>query len=103
MKLTLQAKPTFSADVGIQVAGEEKPVKVRMTFKHRTRTELAKFVQERDGKVDAETFLDMVVGWELEDQLTRENVELLLENYGGAAVATYRAYFDELMAARRGN
>lgn len=71
-----------------------------MTFKHRTKTALDEFIQSRNGKEDVESFMDMVSAWELEDEFNEDSVKLLLENYIGSAVATYRKYLDELMAAK---
>lgn len=101
-KLTLKANPTFDAKVDIPVAGG-KSIPVVMTFKHRTKTALAEFTTSRADKTDEESFLDMVQGWDLEDEFTPENVGYLLENYIGAAVATYRAYVDELTKAKEKN
>lgn len=98
-KLKLVAEPTFKTKVGIPVAGKD-PVDVEMTFKYRTRKELQVFMAERVGGQDIEAFMAMVQGWELEEEFTRENAETFLDIYGGAAVATYRAYCGELLGAR---
>lgn len=95
-KLKLVANPTFKAKVGIPVAGGEV-VEVEMTFKHRTKSALDEFIKSRDKKTDTESFLEMVEAWDLEDAFTRESVDLLLENYIGAALATYRTYIDQLL------
>ena len=101
-KLSLIASPTFKAKVPVPISGGN-PVDVEMVFRHRTKKELSEFANSREKKTDTETFMDMVVGWELSDEFTSTNVELLLENYIGAALATYRAYFDEMVKAKLGN
>jgi hypothetical protein len=101
-KLQLKAEPTFQASVGIPVAGGEA-VPVLLTFKHRTRTELDAFIKSRPKKSDAESFMDMVQGWDLEDEFTEANVKTLLENYIGAALATFHAYIDQLVQAKAKN
>jgi hypothetical protein len=101
-KFVLKAEPTFKSKVGFPVAGGE-PVDVLLTFKHRTKDALDEFVKSRIGKTDAEAFLDMVVGWELEDEFTKENVELLTQNHMGVGLATFQKYIDELVQHRRGN
>lgn len=101
-KLKLVANPTFQAKVGIPVAGGET-VDVLMTFKHRTKSALDEFVNSRSGKSDAESFMEMVSAWDLEDEFTAANVDLLLENYIGAAMATFRAYVEQLVQAKVGN
>lgn len=101
-KLKLVAAPTFRAKVGIPVAGGEV-VQVEFSFKHRTRDALDEFIRSRAEKGDAESFLEMVEGWELEDEFNAANVELLLQNYGGSALAVYRAYVEELVGAKLKN
>lgn len=101
-KLALKAAPTFSAKVGIPVAGGAS-VDVMFTFRHRTKTELAAFISSRADQTDEATFLEMVSGWDLEDAFGPESVKELLENYIGAALATYHAYLDELTKAKAGN
>lgn len=101
-KLTLQAAPTFRAKVGIPVAGGS-PVPVEFVFKHRTKSELEKFMASRAGASDVDSVMDMIEGWDLAEAFDREGVELLLENYGGAALALYVAYVDELLQAKRKN
>lgn len=101
-KLTLKANPTFRAKVGIPVAGSN-PVHVEFTFKHRTKSELDAFMKSRVDVSDVDSVMAMVEGWELEEPFDREGVELLLENYAGAALALYLAYVDELLQAKRKN
>lgn len=101
-KLSLKANPTFRAKVGIPVAGGS-PVAVEFTFKHRTKSELEKFMKSRADVSDVDSVLDMVEGWDLEEKFDREGIELLLENYAGAALALYIAYVDELLQAKRKN
>ena len=101
-KLSLKVNPTFTAKVGIPCAGGED-AEVMLTFKHRTKTALAEFANSRAEKTDVQSFMDMVEGWDLSDALTEANVAELLENYIGAAVATYRTYVQELTKAREKN
>jgi hypothetical protein len=101
-KLKLKAAPTFTAKVGIPAAGGEV-TQVEMTFRHRTKTELDEFIKARVGKTDVESFMEMVTGWELEDPFNAESVSTLLENSIGTAQATFFAYVDELVQAKRKN
>lgn len=101
-KLSLIAHPTFTVKVLIPIAGGA-PVDVEMTFKHRTKTALEAFIKSRQGKSDVESFLDMVTAWEMEEELNQTSVELLLQNYMGTALATYRTYVDELVQAKLKN
>ena len=101
-KLTLNPAPTFKAKVGIPVAGGAA-VDVEFTFRHRTKKQLEEFVKSRADQSDVDSFLAMVVGWELEDEFGPVAVELLLDNYIGAAVATYRTYLRELVEGKAKN
>lgn len=101
-KLKLDAAPTFKAPVEIPVAGGES-VTVEMTFKHRTKDALDEFIKARPGKTDEASFTDMVEGWDLEDPFTKANVKKLLQNYIGAALATFHTYIDELVKAKAKN
>jgi hypothetical protein len=101
-KLKLVADPTFRAKVGIPVAGGDA-VEVEMTFKHRTKKQLEEFVNSRAEKSDVDSFMAMVEGWDLEDDFTKKNVGVLLENYIGAALQVYKTYVDQLVKAKLGN
>lgn len=94
-KLNLNPEPTFSIPVRFPVPGSA-PVPVRLTFKHRDRTELEAFVKPGKKRTDAEMFMQMVEGWELDDAFTKKNVDILLAKYMGIALTTFEAYIDEL-------
>lgn len=98
-KLKLIANPTFKAKVGVPVAGGD-PVMVEMEFKHRTKTALDEFIKARVDKSDSETFMEMVVGWDLEDPFIKQSVETLLENYAGTSLAAFRVYIDQLVQTK---
>jgi hypothetical protein len=101
-KLSLKAAPTFKAKVGIPVAGGS-PVPVEFEFKHRTKSDLEKFISARQGASDLDSIMEILAGWDLAEPFDREGVEALLENYAGAALALYVAYVDELMQAKAKN
>jgi len=101
-KLKLVANPTFRAKVGIPVAGGPE-VPIEFVFKHRTKTVLDEWIKSRSDKGDIDSFMEMVEGWDLEDPFNRENVETLLENYIGTALATYRVYVDQLIQSKLKN
>lgn len=98
-KLKLVANPTFEVPVPIPVHGGES-VPVKFTFKHRTKSDLDNWRNLLGDKEDADIILDMVVAWELDDELTRDNVVILLSNYAGAAREIITTYLQELMQAR---
>jgi hypothetical protein len=101
-KLTLAANPTFKAQVAVPIPGDE-PAMIELTFRHRTKTALDEFIKSREDKSDTESFMQMVSGWDLADEFNKENVEVLLENRIGAALAAYRAYIDQLISGRTKN
>lgn len=101
-KFTLKAAPTFNAKVGFPVAGGDA-VDVLVTFKHRTKTALDEFMKSRNDHGDVDSFMEMVVGWDLTDEFNEENVRTLLENHIGVALATYKTYIDELVQHRAKN
>lgn len=98
-KLKLNPEPTFKAKVGIPVPGS-RPAEVLFTFKHRTRDEVIAWMEGSRDDTDVDSVLDVVVGWELEDEFNRENVERLCNNYPGSGLVIVSAYLDELRGAR---
>lgn len=101
-KLKLNPDPTFKTKVGIPVPGGGRPL-VEFTFKHRTAEQLAKWGSEVQQATDAETLIDCVVGWDLDDEFTPANVKLFCNNYPGAAYAIVTDYMAELRGARAKN
>ena len=105
-KFTLAIKPTFTARVAIPIPGKQAE-SVEFTFKGRTRDEFKEFVegiQNAEGATaDVDTILDIASGWELEDAFDRKNIEVLTQNYLGAARAIIETYFTELTQARTKN
>lgn len=102
-KFSLSTAPTFRAKVAIPIPGKTAEP-VEFTFKARTRDEFREFVdqiQNADSSTgDVDTILDIASGWELADPFDREHIELLTQNYLGAAKAVIETYFTELTQAR---
>lgn len=101
-KLTLAAAPTFKANVMIPLPGK-KPTPVEFVFKGRTRNQFREFVEGLADREDVDVILDIASGWDLEDPFSKESVELLVQNYLGAAKAVIEKYLTELTGARLGN
>lgn len=101
-KLKLQPDPTFKAKVAIPVAGSST-VDVEFTFRHRARDELQTFIESSAEREDADTIMEMASAWELSDAFTRENVDLLVQNYIASGRAVFEKYVDELVKARAKN
>ena len=98
----LDPAPTFDAAVDVPVHGSDA-VKVKFTFKHRSREQLEEFMQSMVGKSNAEAVMDVASGWELTDEFNAENINKLCNNYMGAAYAIAQTYFAEIRQARLGN
>lgn len=101
-KFSLIANPTFKVKVAIPVAGS-KSVDIEMTFKHRTREDFKKFIEELPGREDLDVMLDVACGWDLDEPFSEENIELLTQNHAGSANAIAQAYINELTGARTKN
>lgn len=101
-KLVLQPNPRFKGKVEIPVPGEE-PATVEFTFIHRTKSALHEFGNSRIGVGDITTFLEMVCGWDLEEEFNTENVELLLQNYINVPLTTFHEYVNLLMHGKSKN
>ncbi|OAM26211.1 hypothetical protein A7P96_00610 [Eikenella sp. NML03-A-027] len=101
-KLKLQPHPTFKCKVDIPVPGAGV-VEAVFEFKHKGLNELERFWADNVDNPDPKVAEALVVGWELEDEFTTDNLRTLLDNYPGAARALISAYSEELITARRGN
>ena len=101
-KFSLSTSPTFKAKVLIPIPGKSSEP-VEFTFKGRTREQFKDFIDGLKDREDVDVILDIASGWELEDAFDKENVEMLTENYIGAARAVIEKYISELTQARLGN
>lgn len=101
-KFTLAVSPTFKRDVSIPVPGD-RPANINFTFKHKTRDELRDFVAGLEGREDLEVVLEVASAWGIDEAFEEDNVEILLQNYPGAALAIIDTYLKEVSGARKGN
>lgn len=107
-KLTINAAPTFFAEVAIPVPGKGD-VKVKFEFKHRTRDELDAWLKARAdttlsvAAADVQSVMDMVKSWDFDDPFSEASVATLLQSYIGTARATIDTYIDQLLKGRSGN
>jgi len=98
-KFSLTPDPHFNLNVGLPLPGAD-PVDVRFTFNHRGLKELARMTDELPKRPAVDVLMDILHGWELEDDFTRENVERLAQSYPAAPTVIWNAYFDALMGVR---
>lgn len=101
-KLVLSAEPTFKAPVAIPVPGGA-PVSVEFTFRWRTREELVAWSEDMTKRTEGELVHSMCTGWELDDEFTVANVQLLCDKYQQASGALVQAYAEQLRGARAKN
>ena len=101
-KFTLNPAPTFKAKVDIPVPGG-KVEKVEFTFRHRTREEFQRWLEDIDGKDGHVVVLEAASGWELEEPFDEEHVKELLSNYIGSLPAVMETYIRELSGQREKN
>lgn len=106
-KLTLTAKPTFTAAVQIPVLGGSTEA-VQFTFKAKRKTEFAEWLesltkQGEEPRKDEDVVMEIASGWELEEPFNKKNLVELGELYPGSARAIVAAYINEYAGAKSGN
>lgn len=101
-KFSLTTNPSFKAKVLIPVPGKAAEA-VEFTFKGRTREEFKELIESIKDREDVDVVMSVASGWELDDTWDKENVELLTQNYLGAARVIIEKYLSELTQARLGN
>lgn len=105
MALKKNPNPTFKHEVEIPVPGE-KPEKVEFVFRHKGKKAYQQFVEDCIGRDDTESTLEIVTGWNIEDEfgpVSKEALETLYEAYPGAPNAVFIGYSKGLHQGRLGN
>jgi hypothetical protein len=95
---SLNPNPTFKVDVNIPRAGEEEGV-LTFTFKHKPLNELSS-LEQHDSMTGLDFLMDIVAGWALPEEFTRENLDVLVNNYPKALEAVTRCYYSEILGSR---
>lgn len=107
-KFSLIPNPTFSVTASIPRAGAEDG-KLTFTFRHKTLDELRAMDEQLQKKAEgkkasiepqADYLMEIVEGWALPDEFTRDNVIVLLKNYPRAFDSIGLAYTKELMGTK---
>ena len=110
-QFSLIPNPIFSATASIPRAGTEDG-KLTFTFRHKTLEELRamdeKMQKAAEGKKaavepQADYMMEIIEGWALPDEFTRDNLIVLLKNYPRAFDSIGLAYTKELMGIREKN
>lgn len=102
--LKLIANPTFIAKVEIPAPGGA--VSIKMEFKHMTKDAYSAFLKadSEAGKSDQDTIMDIAVNWfNVDGEFTRENVDMLCQQYHAAPRAIVETFIKELTQFRLGN
>lgn len=113
--------PTFTVDVPLSVPGSDTPVAIKITFRHKTRAQLAEYqarayelAVQADAPDAQEQFAayvgEIVEGWigvvGADDKplpFTPANLAQLLQAYPAAGNEIVRRYTQQLSHARAGN
>lgn len=101
-KLKLQPEPIFKEKVGIHVPGSV-PSRVEFTFKHRTRDEIQKLLEQLGEMDDTAMIMAVASGWDLVDDFTEANVAELAQSYVAAPKEIFETYLRALTGAREKN
>ena len=100
----LQPKPTFWVKVPIAIAGAPKPALIDIEFKHLGRNSLRDYIASLDGREDAESLAEIVMGWkEVDEEFSQESLNKLLDNYPGAALSMVKTFVAEALEAKTKN
>lgn len=106
----LTPNPTFSAQVPLSVPGLPEPLKVAITFRHKTKPALQAWMRDGRGKDDAALLHELIVGWEGMTDADGADVPYsltalndLLANYWCASDEITAAYLYELKESKRKN
>lgn len=108
--LKLNPAPIFPATAYISVPGVDKPISVKMVFRHRTMKAITAWFKTHEKRDSAEALEELIVSWDgIEDddgnaiEFSRESLAQLLENYQPATNEIIRAYMGELAASKEKN
>jgi hypothetical protein len=104
MALKLQPNPTFKTPVKISVPGQEKPAVIDITFKHKNKEALAKFVKSFEDRPDEAILAEVIEEWEgVDEKFSESALRDLLSNYPASALEILRAYVAALSESRQKN
>lgn len=102
MKLTLNPTPTFELNISIPVAGQLENADVTLTVKHYPQSKLNDLLGE-DGIIYADFAREVLAGWDLDEELTPQNLDKVVDNYPHFARAVFEEYGKEYYKAAEKN
>ncbi len=99
----LTPDPTFKAEVEIPRPGASAG-RIKFEFSYKDADELSDYMNCLADLGDIDGIMEIVTGWSGVDvPFNRDNLELLVKKYNGAAMRIFKKYTDELTKARSGN
>lgn len=104
--LKLNPQPTFNAPAMITVPGQDEPVKIGVTWRHKSRAELEEWLKGLSTRRDDEMLAEVMAGWDESDidaPYSADALRALLNNYPRAAVDLMTAYSKALYEGRAKN
>lgn len=104
----LNPSPTFKAAVSLSVPGQEQPLEVYFTFRHKTRSAVEQWAKTFLQNPGADALAEIIVGWDLRQDgepvpYSHTALAELIENYTPARGEISDAYLIELTRAKRKN
>lgn len=100
----LKLKPDATFKSKVSIPGPTGSVEIEVVFNRKSKDELAEFLRGVKDRSDKDTILGLVSGWDGVDlPFGPDSVELLTQNYLGAAAAIVDTYMASLVGARLGN
>lgn len=105
MKLSLTPAPTFVADALIKVPGQDEPVRVSVTWKHKGKADLVAWLDAAKDRDDVEALMEVMAGWgeEIDAPFSAESLATVLDQYQTSALDFTRAYLKALAGEREKN
>ena len=99
MKVTLGKLPNFKLPVDyVMPNGEE--ARIVFTVKHRKTSEIQSMYDSNEPVSDHEMITALAVGWDLEEEFNKENIEELLDLFPGIALSLTGHYMRALAGQR---
>lgn len=99
--LKLNPNPEFSTSVSITEPGKKEPTIITVTYRYKTREELADFVERTKDAQVADTLCEIVSGWDgVDAPFSSENLKIMVGNYMPAGLEMLKAYYQELAESK---
>lgn len=99
--IKLNPEPTFKVPFKFPSAGSE--VTVNLELRHMARSKLDEMTAEFADKEDADAIMRVLVSWDVDAELTRDNLKTFMDNYPAFGQALARGYVDLILRGKLGN